>query len=119
MFSETLRGFENNPIIVDGKEQRLSDYHNLSGIVEKLKPGHFLVFATGADKVPGCGWQTKPQICFEHFDNMKAEEQSSMFTASTCSLSVTMPVTAYTENLQSFMFAFVLTMAHGATFSHF
>lgn len=108
----TLTSMEDEEICIDGKGQKIADHPQIIATVRKLTPVHFLQFATGATNVPACGWSPKPpQIMFDHLQG------DSMLRASTCSLKLTVPVNECTKNLTSFMFAFCISLVHGATFS--
>lgn len=90
---------------------KISDHTKLLDMIKKLKPVHFPIYVTGADVVPASGWPTKPCILFNH------DAQSSLIQASTCGLRATLPITRGNESLNSFLFSFAISMAHGATFN--
>lgn len=97
--------------MVDGVTQVLGDHVNVIEVCAKIKPHHFLVFATGASQVPATGWPAKPSIIFEY------SPTTSYIKASTCGLRVTVPISESNKSLEGFVFAFGVSLAHGATFS--
>ena len=99
----TLMSMRNTEVTVDGKAQTIADHPLIMETVQKLKPIHFLQFATGATSAPARGWSSRPQIGFDH------QAATSMIRASTCSLKLTLAINEY--------MSFCISLIDGATFS--
>ena len=98
-------------VTVGNKKERLVDHTDLTGTLAKLKPHQIVSFTTGSTRQPACGWPSKPTIVFDH------KAQLSYPHASTCSLTLTIPVTATTEALDGFLFCMGFALCHGGMFS--
>jgi hypothetical protein len=99
-------------VTVDGKKtEKLNDHPDLKATLNKLKPHQLISFATGSTRQPACGWPSRPTIVFDHNATL------SYPSASTCSLTLSLPVTAANVALDSFLFCMGFGLCHGGMFS--